>query len=480
MVHTLKHIAIRLWLTILLGGLIALMSLPLAQKTMGLEWVFVIAVPVFVITFFMIGWVFNTAGRQIVIRLVKEANVWERAGNNRQAEKLFYKAISVCDSFLVSPFNKTERTRGLTGQMARYYLTRNDSGPHAQNIIQTYLKIRPHDQDVVQAWLQHLAQQNEFHKTHEALLYRIERAQSKNPDIQTTIARLYMAAGRADFQALQTYRRLVENKQKLEKSMLIRLAKLLLQNKRTDTWVLSVYLAAYRLNPKQNQYLHGMAACLHWAPEDHSGSAVFKKVRALLAGFDESALEEMSARFKPVEQPKPQPQNSLHWFMATKLVPALRTAAKSIATMPNRLGAMVTALYRRIGSYPNFKPLLRWTVVSLVGIGLAVLVVNTVGHLLQSRSSSEEIETPQVVAVTDPFTLQVAAYLKTEHAEKYVQQLKTQGLDAYWTVAQGAKRKWYQVRLSHFADKDSARAYGEDLKAKGIIDDYYVANYQRP
>jgi len=118
--------------------------------------------------------------------------------------------------------------------------------------------------------------------------------------------------------------------------------------------------------------------------------------------------------------------------------------------------------------------------VGLVGIGLAVFVVNTARHLLQSQPTVEEIETPQVVEVTDPFTLQVAAYLKTEHAEKYVQQLKAQSLDAYWTVAQSATRKWYQVRVSHFADKDSARAYGEDLKAKGIIDDFYVANYQRP
>jgi cell division protein FtsN len=84
------------------------------------------------------------------------------------------------------------------------------------------------------------------------------------------------------------------------------------------------------------------------------------------------------------------------------------------------------------------------------------------------------------LVITDPYTLQVAAYLKTEHAEKYVAQLKSLGLDAYWTEAQGAKSKWYQVKLSHFADKASALAYGDTLKAKGIIDDFYVANYQRP
>jgi len=480
MLHAIKHISIRLWLTVLLGGLVALVSLPVMQKPLGLEWALILAVPVFVTIYFIIGWVFNSAGHQIVKRFIKEADVWERAGNNRQAEKLLRKAVSVCDSFLLSPFNKSERTRGLTGHMARFYLTQNDAGHQAQSIIQAYLKIRPQDQDVAEAWVQYLAQQDGFRKEHETLLYRIERAQSKRPDIQAAIARLYLKAERADFQALQTYRRLLESKQKLEKSILVRLAELLLRHQRTDTWVLSVYLAAHRLNPKQDQYLQGMAACLHWAPDAHTGSAVFKKARTLLSDFDQSDIEKMSATFKPIEKPVPQPRMRLYQSLASQLLPDLQAAAKRIAAIPLRWGAAVAALVQSIRAYPNFKPLIRWTVVGLVGIGLVVFVLNTARHLLQSRPTPEDIEPLQVVEVTDPFTLQVAAYLKIEHAEKYVQQLKTQGLDAYWTVAKGAKRSWYQVRVSHFADKDSARAYGEDLKAQGIIDDFYVANYQRP
>ena len=118
---------------------------------------------------------------------------------------------------------------------------------------------------------------------------------------------------------------------------------------------------------------------------------------------------------------------------------------------------------------------------SLAGAGLVILVINTAGYLMQNRPPEpEKIETPPTAVVTDPYTLQVAAYLKIEHAEKYVEQLKQMDLDAYWTKAQGAKSKWYQVRLSHFADKASARTYGDRLKVKGIIDDFYVANYQRP
>jgi cell division protein FtsN len=76
--------------------------------------------------------------------------------------------------------------------------------------------------------------------------------------------------------------------------------------------------------------------------------------------------------------------------------------------------------------------------------------------------------------------LQVAAYLKPVYAKKFVENLKKQGLDAYWREAISANKKWYQVRVSHFADKKSARSFGESLKSKGIIDDYYVANFIAP
>ena len=74
----------------------------------------------------------------------------------------------------------------------------------------------------------------------------------------------------------------------------------------------------------------------------------------------------------------------------------------------------------------------------------------------------------------------VAAYLKEEDAKRYVKQLTDNGMDAYWTRASGGGKNWYQVRISHFKTKSEAKAFGETLKTRGVIDDYYVANYNRP
>lgn len=81
--------------------------------------------------------------------------------------------------------------------------------------------------------------------------------------------------------------------------------------------------------------------------------------------------------------------------------------------------------------------------------------------------------------ITDPFTIQVAAYMTADDAQRFVDQLKQAQLDAFWTQAASANRTWYQVKISHFPTKAQAREYGETLKSKGLIDDFYVANYSQ-
>jgi tetratricopeptide (TPR) repeat protein len=485
MVHALKHIAIRLWLTILIGSLAALAGLQALQMPLGLEWAFALAAPVFVAVFYTIGWLFNRFGLNLVQRFINEASVWERAGKTPRAEKLLRKAVAVFDSFLISPFNKERRARGLTGHMARFYLTQAEISHEAEDIIMAYLKIQPEDHAVAEAWLQRFENKNRDPKEIEGLLSTLGKSQSDNPTIQTLIARLYLSDGRTDFQALQTYRRFLENNETPDEPMITHMAELFFKKRRIDVWALQAYITAYKLDRKRRHLIQGIAACLQGAQADGTDSASMKEARALLSKIDETTLKKIVAGFKPTAPParKPaiSPKTSLVKTLASATIGTARALTTGITSAVTTSTAMLTMAYRRLRGYPKLKPILGWTAVGLAGAGLVILVINTASYLIQSRPPEpEKIETPPTVVITDPYTLQVAAYLKIEHAEEYVAQLKSLGLDAFWTKAQGAKSKWYQVRLSHFADKASARAYGDTLKAKGIIDDFYVANYQRP
>lgn len=75
-----------------------------------------------------------------------------------------------------------------------------------------------------------------------------------------------------------------------------------------------------------------------------------------------------------------------------------------------------------------------------------------------------------------PFTIQVAAYLKQVHADRYAAILKQKGIVPIITKVKGGGKIWYVVRISEFADKATAAAFGKKLKAEKIIDDFFVSN----
>jgi cell division protein FtsN len=118
-----------------------------------------------------------------------------------------------------------------------------------------------------------------------------------------------------------------------------------------------------------------------------------------------------------------------------------------------------------------------------MAVVLIIALVAVAGWRLYPRPSSKPLpETRQEVVeapvISDPFTIQVAAYLQRDDAQQVVDQLIQAGLDAFWTHAASAHRSWYQVKVSHFASREAAQAYGRELKSKGLIDDFYVANYE--
>jgi hypothetical protein len=173
----------------------------------------------------------------------------------------------------------------------------------------------------------------------------------------------------------------------------------------------------------------------------------------------------------PMEQRQPAKRFG-QWISAgwMALILLVRRAAGALGSMGHRLI-----------SGQHFKIWLKWVCMGGMAVGLGIFIASTLSHLKQSRPLPEQKATtePAPPPVSDPFTLQVAAYFKQEDAQHFVERLKANGLDAYFTEALSGQKKWYQVRVSHFPDQETARRYGESLKAKRIIDDFYVANYKR-
>ncbi|MGD8963820.1 MAG: SPOR domain-containing protein [Desulfobacterales bacterium] len=475
-----KHIAARLWLTVLIGGAASLWVLPSFQDRIGLAWILLPVMLIMVVAFVLVGWISNRWGLNTVQHLIHEAGIFERDGMVAEAENRFQRALAVFDSFLISPGAKKQKAVPLRARIARFYLARASKSDAAERFLLSYLYTNPRDEEVAESWIGHVDNRGGLREEHQELAYLIGRAQPQNTTIQAILARYYLMLERTDFLALQTYRRALGAKEKVSADFLNDLAALFLQEKRADEWALEIYLKAIEFSDQRSAILKGIAACVRWISPGERNKPLLQQAYAHLAGLDPVDIKKMSAGFNPPVQPAekrtvPQsPQKRASFFRSAGAV--LQTFYEDVTAAP----LWVLRLIRRSLQSTQSRKVLAGVLLTVLAAAVIALVINTASHLIKvEKPVAQKVDkAPEVI--TDPFTLQVAAYLKPAYAQKYVEQLKKQGLDAYWREAISANKKWYQVRISHFADKKSARDFGESLKAKGVIDDYYVANYVAP
>jgi len=484
MVSFLKHIAVRIWLTVLAGGIACLWVLPSFQARLGLEWALLPASFIMVAVFLLIGWISTRWGLSTVERLLHEAGGFERDGMVSEAESRFRRALAVFDSFLISPLIKKQKSGALSARVARFYLARTRRSYEAEAFLVYYLQSNPEDEEVAENWIQQIESREGLREEHQELAYLIGSAQPKNRTIQSALARYYLMLERTDFPALQTYRRVLVAEQQVSADFLQSLANLFLREKRADEWALEIYLQAIAVDRPHPEILRGIAACVRWISLTERNKALLQRAYRHLDGMDVAEIKKVSAGFKP---PVPPSDRRAVQLPARKKKTLLQTTAAVLLTFYQDLTALPLLIFRQMRSAIQWALQSRKSKRVLTGILLAglaaaviVLVINTVGHLVKSEAPVAKKIEKAPEAITDPFTLQVAAYLKPAYARSYVEKLKKQGLDAYWREAISANKKWYQVRVSHFPDKKSARDYGESLKAKGVIDDYYVANFIVP
>jgi sporulation related protein len=480
-ISSLKHYSLRLWIAIILGGTVSLWLLPAIQPTMALYWAFLPVLGVMVATFILFGWVSDRIGLASIERSIREATAWERDSMHEDAEASFQKAAAVFDSFLLSPSVKQKHATPLASQLARYYLARADKDHEAEDFIFSYLKSHPEDREVAEQWLQQISLRYELDKTEQDLLSRIGSAHTENHRIQQSIARLYLSDFRSDFHALQTYRRVLEGKSTPEKDIIGKLTMIFLSEGRADEWALNVYLRAYQMNLNRPEQLKGIAACVYWMKDAELAGPSMVSAKKLLSGIDENRLASLREGFNPpITQPMKKKRSVTGLFLKSLGNWIGRAAGTSLRVMRSALYHWTVGVGNLIGSIRRSRRsrrIIKWSASALLAVIVVVLVINTLRHLIKPDADRSDTSLPFVSsAVTDPFTIQVAAYLKPEHAKRYAKTLEAQGLDVYWRETKGIKKKWYQVRISHFPDKASAKAYGDSLKARGIIDDFYVAN----
>ena len=82
--------------------------------------------------------------------------------------------------------------------------------------------------------------------------------------------------------------------------------------------------------------------------------------------------------------------------------------------------------------------------------------------------SAEKVKQPY-------FSLHIGSFRELQNANVEAERLKSSGLDAFWKkVAIPGKGRWFRVYVGKHMTRDEALVKGKELKAKGIIQDFFV------
>ncbi len=482
MVQAFKHLSIRLWASILVGGLIALIVLPPLAGNVGPEFMIVPAFFLIAIAYWLIGRAFTSLGRRRLGRLLGEAAVWERAGMLREAHQTLTRAENTLLSYYFSPFSRKTPARQLLAQSARFRLSQSHGESSPDALVDTYLRYFPHDREAAIKWLEWLLARDDASQQSYEIASGIGSANSDDMTVQRLLARFYLAEGCCDFAALRTYRQLVDGDGPMADDLLNDMIDLFLSQHRADYLAFTVYVTGHGRGRKGSRLMAGIAACCRLVHPTPLTRPLLQKAETIMSGIDPSKRQAMASSFLPqppdIEMSPSPNHEQIERFSIGEL--GRRVFAGMVA-----LGGQIPfwilslgRLARRVLASRQTTMAIKWGFLGLFTIGVGWLLVSTAMHLTDDFKPVETVPEPVTALIDDPFTLQVAAFLQEGEALDYVDQLKKNGLDAYWNRTTGNNKTWYQVRVSHFKSKDEARSMGEILKTRGLIDDYYVANYK--
>ncbi len=441
MVRVLRYISLRFWL-VCLGALpFGFWLLPEAAKWFpGLPAVLVCVV-VCVGFGLVSGWVLDRVGTWRINALIQEGNRWESAGMNSRAEKTYGRAVGVFDSAWISLRAARRIGPVLRDAVGRFYLSSDSTHKGFDQAAVYHVLAHPKDETLALLWLAKTSVTRCDNDAAQAVLTALADAHYANPEICRQLVLIFLASGRTDLSAKRLYRHfIIENHHD-------QLGK--------DADILE-HIDALIGIPKAKDETEG-----RWDMGPPYGSA--GTLGDFRASADHIPLHTKTKGFESSRQ--------LNWFVSlTQKMGALSVQGAGVVGRGGR--GLLSGIAKCVGN----KVVRQW--VKLGGICAAVIWLGgfawtTLSHMIESTPApAQRIE----IRIRKPYTIQVAAYLKPIHAQRYVAALKKKGITATIKTTGAGGKTWSLVRVSEFTDKNSAVEYGNQLKSQKIIEDFFVCN----
>ncbi|MGA6925745.1 MAG: hypothetical protein WBY88_08695, partial [Desulfosarcina sp.] len=383
--HLAKHLAVRLWTALVIGGLAALVLLAPVAGMWGPEWMILPGLALLGMAYWLTGMAFAAIGRHRVQRLLGEATVWERAGMSREVSQVLGRAVAAVDSFFFSPHSRKEPAARLLAQTARFQLAQSEPESSSDTLVGAYLHAFPNDRDAAVKWLDGVLAGKGVTQLCHDIAARIGSAHSEDVAIQRMLAQFYLAERRCDATALETYRQVIDTGQPLPKTLIADMADLFLSQPRIDGLALHVYLTAHEHGGERDpRLLSAISACCRLIHPSPLTLPLLKRAEVLMDGIDAARRNAMAAAFLPddieVESDRFQDGGHINWMAIGSIMRRSFTAGAAwISRSAVELAGQLQKNRARLRS-KRFKSVLKGLAMALLATGVGWLVVNTVIH----------------------------------------------------------------------------------------------------
>lgn len=422
MIRALRTVFVRLWLTTLVAVPLCFYLMPGIRQIFPGMGPVPFALGVVTVCYGIIGFLMHFFGKRRIAGLIREAQMWERAAIFNKAKKNYLQAVRIYDSFLLSPVSAGKLKIRLTGALARFYLTFNRENGVFREAAIVYLTTNPWDETLALLWLKRLCADGSVNDQEQDLLTRLAEIHHASPQLLPLLTRLFLDQGRLDFIAKQVYTRALA--EPALKTIYGNDINALLEEPELDQ------AAAYAVQNRQQRTA------------------------------------------SPVDKKKMQ---DLWLVLCTGILHLIQRVRAGVIFCLGLVTRHSGRILTRIQVKDRWRFYLKAGILGAVSLWMIGFMYNTLSHLRASKTV-DEIEVIIEKKIPKPFTIQVAAYLKASHADKYLKVLRQQNVDAHIKKTEGGGKTWYLIQVSEFADKAEATAYGNRLKQKNIIEDFFVSN----
>jgi len=390
--------------------------------------------------------------------------------------RYYRKAIALTNSSHYSPAGGNYSRLQFFHKYADFLCEAGSNDNEALDIYTEYFAYFPEDSEFAGKVIPLVKSADALEKKRLVFLSRLAKLRPEYNDFANFTAEQYLINEVYDTDGQEILLDAVRHQSPLQHKALKFLLPKMLEQERADAAALEVYLQALYHKVEHHDLKPMLGRIAEKARYEESPGAISKLIVQAVDDLPAGEKEALKASLRQERLKKvvlKEEAEKAGEFLPEKAAAAIPKAEIPPETVKTKEKEAVEIAVKPLwkGFFARQRTALHW-----IGIVAALAVVIYCAVKMVFYAQTPKAVSVQVIS-DKPYTIQAGAFKDRERALTLIKTLNQHQLQAYLTPPQEGS-SWYQVRLGHYDTLSQARAVADELKNKGIISNYFIANFQ--